>query len=42
MLRILENGYNVKLVETKEVSIPVDRKEDILKVRKYLIKKLKK
>ena len=36
MLRILENGYDVKLVETNEISIPVDRKEDILKVRKFL------
>ncbi len=36
MLRILENGYDVKLVETKEISIPVDRKEDIVKVRKFL------
>ena len=26
----------MKLVETNEISIPVDRKEDILKVRKYL------
>jgi len=42
MLRILENGYDVKLVETKEISIPVDRKEDVLKVRKHLNKKLKK
>ncbi len=41
MLRILENGYNVKLVETKEVSIPVDRKEDIAKVRKYLKNRFK-
>ena len=35
MLRILENGYDVKLVETNEISIPVDRKEDILKVESF-------
>ena len=38
MLKLLENGYNVKLVETKEISIPVDRKEDIFESKKIFKK----
>ena len=38
MLRILENGLNVKMVETNFSTYPVDTKEDLFKVEK-LIKK---
>jgi 3-deoxy-manno-octulosonate cytidylyltransferase (CMP-KDO synthetase) len=36
MLRILENGYKVKLVETKYFTHAVDTKRDLLKVEKFL------
>ena len=36
MLRILENGYNVRLVEVKGKIQSVDTKEDLLKVNKIL------
>ena len=39
MLRILENGYDIKLVKTNEVSIAVDRIKDIKKVENFLNKK---
>ena len=39
MLRILENGYNIKLVKTNEISIAVDRARDIKKVESFLRKK---
>ncbi|KON88326.1 3-deoxy-manno-octulosonate cytidylyltransferase [Sporosarcina globispora] len=35
-LRLLENGINIKVVETNYNSIGVDTKEDIVKVEKYL------
>ena len=39
MLRILENGYDIKLVKTNEKSIAVDRPKDIEKVENFLNKK---
>ncbi len=39
MLRILENGYDIKLVKTNEVSIAVDRPKDIKKVENFLNRK---
>ena len=39
MLRILENGYDIKLVKTNEISIAVDRARDIKKVESFLSKK---
>lgn len=36
MLRILENGKKVKMIETKEISQCVDTEEDLLKVEKIL------
>ena len=39
MLRILENGYDVKLVKTNEVSIAVDRIKDLKKVENFLNRK---
>jgi 3-deoxy-manno-octulosonate cytidylyltransferase (CMP-KDO synthetase) len=36
MLRILENGYNVKLVEIKKNTYPVDTLKDLRKVSKIL------
>ena len=39
MLRILENGYDIKLVKTNEVSIAVDRAKDIKKVENFLNRK---
>jgi len=36
-LRVLENGYKIKVVETKHDSIGVDTKEDLEKVRKIVI-----
>lgn len=38
MLRILENGYKVKLFPTKYFSHAVDTKKDLLKVERYLKK----
>ena len=35
-LRILENGYKIKVVETKYNSIGVDTKEDLEKVRRIV------
>jgi 3-deoxy-manno-octulosonate cytidylyltransferase (CMP-KDO synthetase) len=35
-LRILENGYRIKVVETKFETYGVDTPQDLLKVRKYL------
>ena len=35
-LRVLENGYKIKVVETKYNSIGVDTKEDLEKVRKIV------
>ncbi|MDD5618088.1 MAG: 3-deoxy-manno-octulosonate cytidylyltransferase, partial [Candidatus Omnitrophica bacterium] len=35
-LRILENGYRIKTVETKFETYGVDTPHDLLKVRKYL------
>lgn len=37
-LRVLENGYKIKVVETKHDSIGVDTEEDLEKVRKIVIK----
>ena len=39
MLRILENGYDIKLVKTNEKSIAVDRPKDIEKVENFLNRK---
>jgi len=39
MLRILENGYDIKLVKTNEISIAVDRAKDIKKVENFLNRK---
>ena len=36
MLRILENGYNIKMIKTNEISIAVDRTKDIKKVENFL------
>ena len=36
MLRILENGYKVKMVETNQISYPIDVLSDIKRVNKYL------
>ena len=38
MLRILENGFKVKMVDTKYFSHAVDTKSDIQKVEKFLSK----
>ena len=38
MLRILENGYKVFLVQTKHFSHAVDTKKDLFKVAKYMRK----
>ncbi len=38
-LRVLENGYKIKVVETKHDSIGVDTEEDLERVRKIAIKK---
>ena len=38
-LRVLENGYKIKVVEVKDDSIPVDTWEDLKKVRKIICKK---
>ena len=38
MLRILENGYKVFLVNTKQFAHAVDTKRDLIKVQKYLKK----
>ncbi len=35
-LRVLENGYKIKVVETKYNSIGVDREEDLEKVRRMV------
>jgi 3-deoxy-manno-octulosonate cytidylyltransferase (CMP-KDO synthetase) len=35
-LRILENGYKIKVVEVKEDSYPVDTREDLIKVQKLI------
>jgi len=35
MMRIIENGFDVNLVETKKETFPVDTKLDLKKVRKY-------
>ena len=38
-LRVLENGYKIKVVETEHDSIGVDTEEDLEKVRKIVLKK---
>ena len=38
MLRILENGYKIFLVQTKYFSHAVDTKKDLFKVAKYMRK----
>jgi 3-deoxy-manno-octulosonate cytidylyltransferase (CMP-KDO synthetase) len=38
-LRVLENGYKIKVVEVKNATVPVDTLEDLQKVRKILTKK---
>lgn len=38
-LRVLENGYKIKVVETEHDSIGVDTEEDMERVRKIVIKK---
>jgi len=42
-LRILENGYRIKMVEAKHDSVGVDTKEDLEKVKKHILgnKKIK-
>ena len=35
-LRVLENGYKIKMVETNDIFIGVDRPEDIQKVESFL------
>ncbi|MEK7828881.1 MAG: 3-deoxy-manno-octulosonate cytidylyltransferase, partial [Deltaproteobacteria bacterium] len=37
-LRVLENGYKIKVVETEHDSIGVDTEEDMERVRKIVIK----
>ncbi|MFQ3675182.1 MAG: 3-deoxy-manno-octulosonate cytidylyltransferase [Endomicrobiia bacterium] len=38
-LRVLENGYKIKVVEVKDNSVPVDTWEDLKKVRKIVSEK---
>ncbi len=38
-LRILENGYKIKVIETPHPTLSVDSPEDIIKVEEYLKKK---
>jgi len=40
-LRILENGYGIKVIETKQETIGVDTRDDLEKVRQWLIVKSK-
>ena len=40
-LRILENGYEIKVIETKYETIGVDTREDLEKARQYLLMKSK-
>ncbi|HAJ56680.1 MAG TPA: 3-deoxy-manno-octulosonate cytidylyltransferase [Candidatus Omnitrophica bacterium] len=40
-LRVLENGYPIKVIETKHETIGVDTREDLEKVRQYLNMKAK-
>ena len=36
MMRIIENGYKIKLVDTKHNTFAVDTKDDLLKVEKLM------
>ncbi len=40
-LRILENGYQIKVIETKHETIGVDTREDLERVRQWLVVKSK-
>jgi 3-deoxy-manno-octulosonate cytidylyltransferase (CMP-KDO synthetase) len=40
-LRVLENGYEIKVIETKFETIGVDTREDLEKVKQYLMIKAK-
>ena len=40
-LRILENGYSIRVTETKYETIGVDTREDLEKVKQWLIMKSK-
>ena len=35
-LRILENGYKIKVVLTKKDSFSIDTKNDLIKINKFL------
>ena len=37
MLRFVDLGHDVKMIQTNAVSISVDKEEDILKVERHLI-----
>lgn len=39
-LRVLENGYKIKVIETKNKIIGVDTKEDLEKLVEYINKKI--
>jgi 3-deoxy-manno-octulosonate cytidylyltransferase (CMP-KDO synthetase) len=39
-LRVLENGYSIKMVETEYIPVGVDVEEDLQKVRKIISKLL--
>ena len=41
MLRIIENGYKVKMVDVKGYFQPVDVLEDVELVEQFLLKKIK-
>ena len=40
-LRILENGYPIKVIETKHETIGVDTREDLEKVKQWMVMKSK-